>query len=71
MSDCRFGVSPVNYPDPDPDPGTGVVFIYSNISKSEKHSALKGEILCLSSLPASLTNIALKVTEKSSPLKDT
>ena len=20
MSDCRFGVSPVNYPDPDPDP---------------------------------------------------
>ena len=23
MSDCRFGVSPVNYPDPDPD---GVVF---------------------------------------------
>ena len=21
MSDCRFGVSPVNYPDPDPDAG--------------------------------------------------
>ena len=21
MSDCRFAVSPVNYPDPDPDPG--------------------------------------------------
>ena len=20
MSDCRFGVSPVNYPDPDPEP---------------------------------------------------
>ena len=20
MSDCRFGASPVNYPDPDPDP---------------------------------------------------
>ena len=20
MSDCRFGVSPINYPDPDPDP---------------------------------------------------
>ena len=20
MSDCRFGVSPVNYPDPEPDP---------------------------------------------------
>ena len=23
MSDCRFGVSPVNYPDPDPDCGSG------------------------------------------------
>ena len=22
MSDCRFGVSPVNYPDPDPDPAS-------------------------------------------------
>ena len=21
MSDCRFGISPVNYPDIDPDPG--------------------------------------------------
>ena len=21
MSDCRFGVSPVNYPDPDPESG--------------------------------------------------
>ena len=21
MSDCRYGVSPVNYPDPDPDMG--------------------------------------------------
>ena len=26
MSDCRFGVSPVNYPDPDPD--STIVFIY-------------------------------------------
>ena len=25
MSDCRFGVSPVNYPDPDPDPGEGAL----------------------------------------------
>ena len=24
MSDCRFGVSPVNYPDPDPGSGTKV-----------------------------------------------
>ena len=23
MSDCRFGVSPVNYPDPDPGGGGG------------------------------------------------
>ena len=28
MSDCRFGVSPVNYPDPDPDP----VFLDKEIS---------------------------------------
>ena len=27
MSDCRFGVSPVNYPDPDPG-GTSVVVPY-------------------------------------------
>ena len=26
MSDCRFGVSPVNYPDPDPDPGPELEF---------------------------------------------
>ena len=26
MSDCRFGVSPVNYPDPDPDPVTNHPF---------------------------------------------
>ena len=25
MSDCRFDVSPVNYPDPDPDPDLGSV----------------------------------------------
>ena len=25
MSDCRFGVSPVNYPDPDPDVRNGCV----------------------------------------------
>ena len=31
MSDCRFGVSPVNYPDPDPDPASNVLFfsVYS------------------------------------------
>ena len=26
MSDCRFGVSPVNYPDPDPDPENAAFF---------------------------------------------
>ena len=29
MSDCRFGVSPVNYPDPDPDPGVFALIIIS------------------------------------------
>ena len=27
MSDCRFGVSPVNYPDPDLDVTKSVIFI--------------------------------------------
>ena len=27
MSDCRLGVSPVNYPDPDPDPLI-LIFLY-------------------------------------------
>ena len=27
MSDCRFGVSPVNYPDPDPDPSLCVQWV--------------------------------------------
>ena len=31
MNDCRYGVSPVNYPDPDPDPeGDTSVVVYSN-----------------------------------------
>ena len=38
MSDCRFGVSPVNYPDPDPDvlivPGTILVF-YGSYEQGE------------------------------------
>ena len=29
MSDCRFGVSPVNYPDPDPDPDPDMAVVYS------------------------------------------
>ena len=33
MSDCRFGVSPVNYPDPDPDIklALGVCFVYISL----------------------------------------
>ena len=26
MSDCRFGVSPVNYPDPDPEESVAFLF---------------------------------------------
>ena len=37
MSDCRFGVSPVNYPDPDPDPAS-CVKMYAEISAMKKMS---------------------------------
>ena len=30
MSDCRFGVSPVNYPDPDPDPAIKSHMVFFN-----------------------------------------
>ena len=30
MSDCRFGVSPVNYPDPDPVLGLLLFLLYIN-----------------------------------------
>ena len=32
MSDCRFGVSPVNYPDPDPDVNKIIVIIGHNVA---------------------------------------
>ena len=32
MSDCRFGVSPVNYPDPDPDPYTIKIYTLDKLS---------------------------------------
>ena len=43
MSDCRFGVSPVNYPDPDPDPGRSqdslvVDFISHAIPEKRPHN---------------------------------
>ena len=32
MSDCRFGVSPVNYPDPDPEVwSVGITFYFVKI----------------------------------------
>ena len=55
MSDCRFGVSPVNYPDPNPDISTekqieillvfNNVFVYFNLlllflNKFLKHFAM-------------------------------
>ena len=30
MSDCRFGVSPVNYPDPDPDHSMQILVNFEN-----------------------------------------
>ena len=45
MSDCRFGVSPVNYPDPDPDPKmplTYVLYICGNILLTKGHLGYKG-----------------------------
>ena len=39
MSDCRFGVSPVNYPDPDPDsdpdPDLAKLVCYRKICRCE------------------------------------
>ena len=38
MSDCRFGVSPVNYPDPDPDPDKKAIHTVVYFYKGEcKH----------------------------------
>ena len=31
MSDCRFGVSPVNYPDPDPEHAYPILLVYSRL----------------------------------------
>ena len=46
MSDCRFGVSPVNYPDPDPDPDCLVKYIlptsilrFINLKEKERKNA--------------------------------
>ena len=38
MSDCRFGVSPVNYPDPDPDPDVAQMSL-ANIKTDETNKS--------------------------------
>ena len=45
MSDCRFGVSPVNYPDPDPDPGNGTFRTKNDIFPDVKNIAGVGPFL--------------------------
>ena len=40
VSDCRFGVSPVTYPDPDPDP---ISRLYAVLFLSDKFSLLSGD----------------------------
>ena len=34
MSDCRFGVSPVNYPDPDPDCETQLIQLVEELARN-------------------------------------
>ena len=46
MSDCRFGVSPVNYPDPDPDPV--LIMVYRMGDVFFKTHVINGAILLLS-----------------------
>ena len=43
MSDCRFGVSPVNYPDPDPE--RIVVFLFqSDMATYSFHRLIMGKV---------------------------
>ena len=44
MSDCRFGVSPVNYPDPDPEPVCGLTLY--KLRSSVLTGSLKLSVLC-------------------------
>ena len=40
MSDCRFGVSPVNYPDPDPEQkvgAAGAFFLVLLAAEQQQH----------------------------------
>ena len=60
MSDCRFGVSPVNYPDPDPDPLKRPVCRRGSILLGELVAilvALKHFLQCSDSLPSKLLKI--------------
>ena len=47
MSDCRFGVSPVNYTDPDPDPRAFSEFITYQIAKENDETNIKVERISL------------------------
>ena len=38
MSDCRYRVSSVNYPDPDPDPETFLIYKTTQLSMKETHA---------------------------------
>ena len=49
MSDCRFGVSPVNYPDPDPDPLSSVcmyvcMYVCVYVVNTFKHLLLRNRL---------------------------
>ena len=45
MSDCRFGVSPVNYPDPDPEGGNEGCYIFQYPHEQTQSNRLLFSIL--------------------------
>ena len=63
MSDCRFGVSPVNYPDPDPDPIDVSVLVWSNSSHWFKRSC--SHKLFLSKFEFQSASVTLKMRSRS------
>ena len=44
MSDCHFGVSPVNYPDPDPEVDT-FILDFKKAFDTHPHELLKSKLL--------------------------
>ena len=52
MNDCRFGVSPVNYPDPDPDPVCVFMYLrYCKLRKEQESCKFNPLAYCLFPLP--------------------